>query len=100
MELARGLIRLCEPATMTMAMLALTAATTAATVMTNKAPTMPAVENPATPAPNARDSAAQVKIGADDTNKDPNTPADYNGFTPKRVAAQTLGGLGRGGLGL
>lgn len=85
---------------MTMAMLAMTAATSAATLMSTKSPSMPAVENPATPAPTARDSAAQVKIGADDTNKDPNTPANYNGFTPTRVQAQTLGGLGRSGLGL
>jgi hypothetical protein len=60
----------------------------------------PPVQMPATPAPTSRKPEAEVRVGdgVDPTN--PGATPDYNPFAPRRASGKSLGGLGRGGLGL
>ena len=65
-----------------------------------KPPPPPPVENPATPAPNARDGGAIVRVGGDGAAGTPNAVPEYSAFQEKRSSGKALGGLGRSGLGL
>lgn len=59
----------------------------------------PKVEMPATPAPTSREPGAQVRVG-NKAEIDDSTSPEYNLFQEKRTSGRSLGGLGRGGLGL
>lgn len=65
-----------------------------------KPPAPPPVENPATPAPNARAGGAIVRVGGDDPVDKTEAVPEYSAFQEKRVSGKSLGGLGRSGLGL
>ena len=60
----------------------------------------PPVVNPATPAPNAREGGATVRVGGDDPAEKTDAVPEYSAFQEKRVSGKALGGLGRSGLGL
>lgn len=65
-----------------------------------KPPPPPPVENPATPAPNARAGGAIVRVGGDGEAEKTEAVPEYSAFQEKRVSGKALGGLGRSGLGL
>ena len=67
---------------------------------TAKTPKPPKVENPATPAPTAREGEAVVRVGGDVSTTSDDVAPEYTSFKEKRIEGKTLGGLGRGGLGL
>ena len=66
----------------------------------NKPKPPPPAENPATPAPNARDGGAVVRVGGDGKDETPEAVPEYSAFQERRVSGRALGGLGRSGLGL
>lgn len=65
-----------------------------------KPPKPPPVENPATPAPNAREGGAIVRVGGDSKTDQAEAVPEYSAFQEKRLSGKALGGLGRSGLGL
>ena len=65
-----------------------------------KAPAPPPVQNPATPAPTAREGGAVVRAGTDANKEETEAAPEYTGFAEKRMSGKALGGLGRSGLGL
>ena len=63
-----------------------------------KAPPLPKVEIPATPAPNRReDTGAKIVVGADAA-KNKRVSGRSSGTGGTRSSGDVLGGLGRGGL--
>lgn len=73
-------------------------AASVATSLFAKTPSVPKVETPATAADAARTSGATVRVGVrEDDEQDAATGTETN-FVEQRKQAQTLNGLGRGGL--
>lgn len=63
-------------------------------------PEPPPAKAPALAPPDARDPGAKVLVGdGASSNSNSSTPR-FDGFTNKRTTGKSLGGLGRGGLGL
>jgi hypothetical protein len=81
-------------------MMATTAFGAAGSLMQKKPPAPPKPETPATPAPTARAGEAVVRVGGDGASTTPDNAPEYNQFQETRASGKTLGGLGRGGLGL
>lgn len=88
---------MCDPFSILMMGLSAGSALLGATA---KAPKPPPVVNPATPAPTAREGEAVVRVGGDTATTSEDVAPEYNSFKEKRSEGKTLGGLGRGGLGL
>lgn len=88
---------MCDP--ISLLMMGLTAGSTLLGA-TSKIPKPPKVENPAAPAPTARQGEAVVRVGGDVASTSEDVAPEYNSFKEKRIEGKTLGGLGRGGLGL
>lgn len=77
------------------------AATSVASTLFQKQPEVPKAEVPATAADAARTSGATVRVGVRDEVEDEDAPAtDGGAFVEQRKQAQTITGLGRGGLAL
>jgi len=58
----------------------------------------PAAEAPAIAAPTTRKAGADVRVGRDQKKKSAESLTRGSGFTEKRAAAVSLGGLGKSGL--
>ncbi|QOE32153.1 hypothetical protein CPT_Paso_036 [Rhizobium phage Paso] len=75
----------------------LAAASVASTLFAPQ-PTAPQVQQPAGAADAARASGATVRVGVRDETEESDTPQVTTPFTEQRKRAQTINGLGRGGL--
>lgn len=76
---------------------ALGAASVASTLFASS-PSVPKVEQPAGAAEAARDAGATVRVGVRDETEDSDDVQSDTTFVEQRKTAQTLNGLGRGGL--
>ncbi|QXP44068.1 hypothetical protein [Stappia phage SI01] len=72
----------------------------AASQLFGGAPEPPAIEQPAIAADAARDSGATVRVGVTDEVGEEDEREGGITFAPQRTQAQTITGLGRGGLAL
>ena len=90
---------MCDPFTLALGALSIGSSLFGAASM-KKPPAPPVPETPATPAPTARAGEAVVRVGGDTADTSADTAPEYNNFTETRASGKTLGGLGRGGLGL
>ena len=90
---------MCDPVTLIMG---LASVASGALGLAQKPPKPPKPEVPAVAAPETRNPAAVVRVGAADgnTNKDKNAPDENGVFMEQRASGKALGGLGRGGLAL
>lgn len=89
---------MCDPVTVGLALLG-TLGTVSA--MSQKVPNPPAAEVPAIAAPTSRNPGATVRLGNSDSdisNSDSASPSDTNKAVETRIAASSLGNLGRSGL--
>lgn len=76
---------------------ALGAASVASTLFAST-PKVPQAQTPATAADSARDAGATVRVGVRDEDDDGTDPMAEKTFVEQRKTAQTINGLGRGGL--
>lgn len=90
---------MCEPITMALGAISIASSLFGAATM-KKPPAPPPAVNPATPAPTARAGEAVVRVGGDGADTSAEAAPEYNNFKETRASGKTLGGLGRGGLGL
>ena len=63
-----------------------------------KTPEVPAAELPAVEADAARDAGATVRVGINEDEEEDVVTEEAAEFVPERKQAQTITGLGRGGL--
>ncbi len=76
---------------------ALGAASVASTLFASQ-PSVPQVQQPAGAADAARAAGATVRVGVRDETEESDSPQVTTPFTEQRKRAQTINGLGRGGL--
>lgn len=63
-----------------------------------KTPEVPEAEVPATTPDAARDAGATVRVGINEDEEEDEVLEEADNFVPERKQAQTITGLGRGGL--
>lgn len=72
----------------------------AAATLFQEEPSVPTPEVPATTPDAARDAGATVRVGINEDEEEDEVSEDTEEFVPERKQAQTITGLGRGGLAL
>jgi hypothetical protein len=74
------------------------AAASVASTLFQSSPKVPKAEVPAVAADAARDAGATVRVGVNDVDEEAGATGTSSGFVEQRKQAQTITGLGRGGL--